>query len=70
LQPRGAEAGLSPSMQTLDARSAQPWAQTCSLGATPGRAGLQPASLGVQTREAGCADPRARGVQTREARYT
>ena len=33
------------------------------LAATPGRAGVQPASLDVQTREAGSAVPRAQGLQ-------
>ena len=53
LQPRGAGAGLGPSMQTLGARSAQPWAQTRSLGCNP-------RASGFAAREPGCADPRGR----------
>jgi hypothetical protein len=56
LQPRGAGAGLGPSMQTLGARSAQPWAQTRSLGCNP-------RASGFAAREPGCADPRAWGLQ-------
>jgi hypothetical protein len=53
LQSHGAGASLGPSMQTLGARSAQPWAQTHSLGCNP-------RASGSTAREPGCADPRGR----------